>query len=176
VWSQVYSPEVGEIVWATFVPDLSALEAFSDKCLVDDGYISEVERGAAFILPGSVGDVLQVVLHGEPDPNRQVEYLSAIRTTIAAGNIANGMALGGEIAQRATAITGIPSMFLADVTGDYGGVSWLSGFATIEELEQAQMTLNTDPAFIELIDTKASRAFTALPGVTTQVIYRHIAG
>ena len=174
VWSQVYSPEVGEIVWATFLPDLGALEAFSDKCLVDDGYITEVERGAAFIQPGSVGDVLQVVLHGEPDPNREVNYTAVVHTTIA-GGIANATTLGIEIAQKAEALTGTPTLFLADVTGNYGGVAWITGYASIEEVERAQMTINTDPGFVELLDTRAATAYADAPGATTQTLYRRIA-
>jgi hypothetical protein len=174
VWSQVYSPEVGEIVWVTFMPDLSALEAFSDKCLVDDGYIAEVERGAQFILPGSVGDVLQVILHGEPDPNREVNYTAVVRTTIS-GGIANGTTLGIEIAQKAEALTGTPTAFLADATGNFGGVSWITAYASIEEVERAQMTINTDPGFVELLDSRAATAYADVPGASTQTLYRRIA-
>ena len=174
VWSQVYSPEVGEIVWATFLPDLVALEAFTDKCLVDDGYIAQVEQGAAFILPGSVGDVLQVVLHGEPDPNREVNYTTVVRTTMT-GGIASATALGIEIAQRAESLTGAPTMFLADATGNFGGVSWLTGYASIEEVERTQMTINTDPGFVELLDSRAATAYADVPGASTQTIYRRIA-
>ena len=91
--------------------------------MVDDAYNDLAERGQEFAIPGSLNDSLSVVISGEPDPERPVEYVTTVRSTIVAGGLAVGMALGVEIAQRAEAITGIPELFLADATGNYGGVA-----------------------------------------------------
>ena len=176
VWSQVYSPGVGTLVWATFVPDLATLEGATDKLAVDDAYNELGDRAVEFVLPGTVDDSLSVVVHGEPDPNRQIEYVASVRGTIAAGKIAKGMALGVEIAQKAEQITGVPTAFVGDATGNYGGVAWLTGFANVGALEAAEMALNTDESFIDLIDKKASEVYSAVPGATTQLIYRRISG
>src|SRR5436190_19102365 len=40
LFTQVFSPGVGTLVWSTFVPDLATLEAATDKLNTDDGYIS----------------------------------------------------------------------------------------------------------------------------------------
>ena len=176
VWSQVYSPGVGTLVWATFVPDLATIEGATDKLAVDDAYNELGDRAVEFVLPGTVDDSLSVVVHGEPDPNRQIEYVASVRGTIAAGKIAKGMALGVEIAQKAEQITGVPTAFVGDATGNYGGVAWLTGFANVGALEAAEMALNTDESFIDLIDKKASEVYSAVPGATTQLIYRRISG
>lgn len=173
LWSQTFSA-VGTLVWATFVPDLGALEAANDKLMVDDAYNDLVEHGQEFTIPGSFDDSLSVVISGEPDPERTVEYVTTVRSTIVAGSLAAGMALGVEIAQRAQAITGLPEMFLADATGNYGGVGWIGGFANIAELEAAQMAINTDASFIELIDTKAKGVYTDQAGATSQLVFRRI--
>jgi len=105
-----------------------------------------------------------MVVHGQPDPNRQVEYVAVVRSTVSAGKLARGMALGVEIAQRAEKITGVPTAFVADATGNYGGVAWLTAFANVAELERGEQTLNTDQGFIELIDTQAAGVYADQPG------------
>ena len=94
LWSQTFSPAVGTLVWATFVPDLGTLEAANDKLMVDDAYNDLAERGQEFTIPGSLDDSLSVVISGEPDPERPIEYVTTVRSTIAAGSLAAGMALG----------------------------------------------------------------------------------
>jgi hypothetical protein len=174
LWNQTFSPAVGTLVWSTFVPDLAALEAANDKLMVDDAYIELVDRGNQFVIPGSIDDSLGMLIHGQPDPNRHVEYVAAVRSTISAGKLARGIALGIEIAQRAEQITGAPTAFLADSTGNYGGVGWLTAFANVAELERAEQTLNTDQSFIELIDTQASGVYADQPGANTQLVYRRV--
>ena len=132
LWAQVHSPGVGTLVWATFVPDLATLEGATDKLAVDDAYNALGDRAVEFVIPGSVDDSLSVVVHGEPDPNRQVEYVAAVRTTIVAGKIGKGMA--------------------------------------------AEMALNTDESFIDLIDKKAGGVYSDMPGASTQLIYRRVSG
>ena len=68
----------------------------------------------------------------------------------------------------------LPTAFLADSTGNYGGVAWLTAFANVAEMERAQLTLNTDESFIELIDSKAAGVYSEQPGASTQLIYRRI--
>jgi hypothetical protein len=174
LWNQTFSPSVGTLVWSTFVPDLATLEAANDKLMVDDAYNDLVDRGNELVIPGSIDDALGMIIHGQPDPNRHVEYVAAVRSTISAGNLAQGIALGVEIAQRAEQITGQPTAFLADSTGNYGGVEWLTAFANVAELEQAEQTLNADQSFIELIDTQAAGVYADQPGASTQLIYRRI--
>jgi hypothetical protein len=174
LWSQTFSPAVGTLVWSTFVPDLASLEAANDKLMVDDAYNELIERGNEYLIQGSMDDTLGMIVHGEPDPNRHVEYVAVVRSTISAGKLARGITLGVEIAQRAEQITGLPTAFLADSTGNYGGVAWLSAFANVAELERAEQTLNADQSFIELIDTQAPGVYADQPGANTQLVYRRV--
>jgi hypothetical protein len=175
LWSQTLSPEVGTIVWTAFVPDLPTLEAGLDKAAADAKYLELAEAGAEFIIPSSLDDSLGFVLHGEDaDPDRVVNYVVVNRTTAATGGLAKAMAVGIEIAQKAEQISGNPVMFLADVSGNYGSVAWLSGAGDIGEMERALMAINADPSFVELIDTKAPDAYAGDPGASTQLIYRRL--
>jgi len=174
LYTQVYSPEVGSIGWSTFVPDLATLEAAGDKLNVDDDFVSGTDKGAALI-DGGAEDTLAQVISGAPDPTRQIEYVTAVHTVCATGNLARGMELGVEIAQRAEKITGTPTLFLADVTGIYGGVGWVSGHENIQALEAAQQKLASDASWAKYLDKEVKGTYADEPGHTTQLIYRRLA-
>jgi hypothetical protein len=174
LYSQVFSAEVGTLVWATVVPDLSTLEAAFDKILPDDGYHEMAQAGLKYLEPGSLHDRLEQVVHpAELDTNRQHEYVSLVRSTINGGQMARGMGAGIEIAQRVEQITGVQAVFMAQATGNYGEVSWAVTFADIAELERAFEAINTDQSFVGLIDSLGG-VYTDTPGATTQVIMRRL--
>jgi hypothetical protein len=174
LYTQVYSPEVGSIGWSTFVPDLATLEAAGDKLNVDDDFVSATDKGAALTV-GGAEDTLSQVLSGAPDPSRPIEYVTGVHTVCATGNLARGMELGVEIAQRAEKITGTPTLFLADVTGIYGGVGWVSGHENIQALEAAQQKLASDASWAKYLDKEVKGTYADEPGHTTQLIYRRLA-
>jgi hypothetical protein len=174
LYMQVYSPEVGSIGWTTFVPDLATLEAAGDKLNVDDDFVSATDKGASLIV-GGTDDTLSQVVYGQPDPSRPIEYVTAVHTVCATGNLARGMELGVEIAQRAEKITGTPTLFLADVTGAYGGVGWVSGHENVQALEAAQQKLAGDPSWGKYLDKEIKGTYTDEPSATTQLVYRRLA-
>jgi hypothetical protein len=174
LYMQVFSPEVGTIGWSTFVPDLAALEAAGDKMNADDAFMSAVEKGAALTI-GGADDTLSEVIHGEPDPNRQIEYVTGVQAVCATGSLARGMEFGVEIAERAEKITGTPTLFLADVTGTYGGVGWVSGHANVQAMEASQQALAADPSWAKYLDKEVRGTYAEEPLLTTQLIYRRLA-
>ena len=97
-----------------------------------------------------------------------------MQAVCATGNIANAMAVGVEIAQKAEVVTGLPTLFGSSLTGPYGGVGWITGYANIGELEAAQQALGADPSWVDMIDKKAAGAYAEEPSITTQLIYRRI--
>lgn len=173
LFTQIFSPDVGTIVWSAFAPDLAALEAATDKLNADDGFISQADAGAKFVLTDEDDSLLQVV-YGEPDPNRQVEYVSTVQSVCANGSLAKGIELGVEIAQRAEKTVGLPTMFVTGATGLYGMVGWISGYADIKELETAQQKLTEDTKFGEFIDKSVRGVYAEDPSATNQLLYRRI--
>jgi hypothetical protein len=141
---------------------------------VDDDFVSATDKGAALTV-GGAEDTLSQLISGAPDPSRQIEYVTAVRTVCATGNLARGMELGVEIAQRAEKITGTPTLFLADVTGTYGGVGWVSGHETIKSLEATQQKLAADPSWAKYVDKEVKGIYADEPSLTTQLIYRRLA-
>jgi hypothetical protein len=174
LFMQVYSPEVGVVAWSTFVPDLAALEAAGDKLNADDGFASAVDAGSS-LTAGGPDDLLAQVVYGEPDPNRQIEYATVVQTTCATGSVGSGIEAGVELAQRAEKIMGTPTLFLANVTGNYGTVGWLTGHENVQALEASQQALTSDPEWAKFVDKKTAGVYTDDPSATTQLIFRRLA-
>jgi hypothetical protein len=174
LFMQVYSPEVGVVAWSTFVPDLATLEAAGDKLNADDGFASSVDEGSSMTV-GGADDLLAQVIYGEPDPNRQIEYATAVQTVCATGNVGRGMEAGVELAQRAEKLIGTPTLFLANVTGSYGTVGWLTGHDNVQALEASQQALASDPDWAKFVDKKTAGVYTDDPSQTTQLIFRRLA-
>ena len=174
LYMQVYSPEVGAIAWSTFVPDLATLEAAGDKLNVDDDFVSATDKGAALIV-GGANDTLGQVIYGTPDPSRPIEYVTTVRAACATGNLARGLEVGVALTQRVEKITGVPSLFLADVTGTYGGVGWASGYENIRALEAAQQKLAADESWAKYVDKEVKDTYADEPSMTTQLIFRRLA-
>lgn len=173
LYMQIFSPEFGTLGWSCFAPDLTALESATDKLLADDSFVAATDAGAKF-LAGGLDDTVYQVLEGAPDPSRQVEYVTAVSAVCANGNIARGLEVGVEISQEVARITGTPGMFLANSTGVYGAVGWVTGHANVQAIDDAQTALTSDPGFMKLIDEKAGKAYSQLPS-PTQTIFRRLA-
>jgi hypothetical protein len=174
LYSHVFSPEVGTLVWSTIVPDLVTLEAAFDKLMPDDGYHDMAQTGLKHIEPGSLHDRLEQIVHpAELDTERQHQYVSLVRSTVNVGHLARGVAAGVEIAQRFEQITGIQGVFMVQGTGNYGEVSWAVPYTDIAELERASAAIDSDQSFVGLIDSLAG-VYTDMPGASTQVLMRRL--
>ncbi len=168
-WSSMYSPDLGTVVWAVFVEDLAALEQASDKLAMSDSFIDLVDRGAR-LFAGPVSDNLAQVVAGEVDPAAPTpQYVTVAQAVAANGQLRAALAGGVEIAEASTRITGVPTMFVTDATGPYGGCAWMSGFADVDALQQAEAALTADDGWLELID----RVGPAYQPGAAQAIYRH---
>lgn len=170
VWGSVYSPGYGTITWTAWNADLASLEAFGDKIQVDPGYLSLVSEGGNYT-DGHADDGLLQVVHGQPDPDRPVTYVGSVQAVIAGGNTERALTAGVELAQKAEAITGLPTLFGTSLTGPYGGVGWLTGYENIEAMEKAQGALAADSGWLKLVDS-TDGCFVEDPSATQQTIHR----
>jgi hypothetical protein len=167
-WAATMSPDMGAMVWTTFVEDLEHLEQANDKLAASDSFIDLVDRGA-HLFAGPFTDGLAQVMTGEVEPSGPTPQYVTVATAVAAnGSLRAALAGGVEIAEAATRIGGAPTMFMVDSTGPYGGCAWTTGFADIGELERAEAALNADDGWLELID-RVGPAYA--PGAA-QSIYR----
>jgi len=176
VFARVLSSDVGTVMWSAMLPDLGSVEAGGDKLAVDSGFIELQEQGAQYTIEGTLHDTLSTILHPAELANdgRQITYGVSVESTLTAGHLADGVAIGVEIAELAQKISGIPTLFAIDSTGNYGGVRWLTGYVDIQEMERAEQTVNANAEFVNFIDTRAANVFSSEPGATTQAIFRRV--
>lgn len=152
LYTRTLSPAFGTVVWTTWWEDLASMEGAFAKLAGDAAYASHAPRGAAHVT-GPIDDQLvqaitEVAQGGEPS-----RYVGAIHATLAQGNYVRGFGAGVEIAQRAGAVTGVPTLFGRVLTGAYGGVVWYSAFESLAQFEAANDALAADGGFAEYLDS-----------------------
>src|ERR1700730_15542776 len=162
LYSSVYTPASGTLVWSAFVPDLATLAAADDKS------IKLGDKGAS-LTTGGLDDNLSQVLGGTVDPALDIEYVSVVQAVCATGKVGRGVELGIDIAQRVEKITSTPTIFTLNTTGTYGGVGWASGNANVRAMEASEAALMADPTWGEYVDREtagvyADEAALAAPG------------
>ena len=170
---QMFSADVGELVWATMVPDLATLETGFEKLQVDDFFIAEQDRAHGF-MEGPPTDVLEQVIHGDPVDLGPGSYTFAGTAVCAPGRTADAIAVAIELADRAQAITGAPTTIATAMTGAPGGITWASSYPGIESLEAGQRAMADDPDWIAMLDAKTGDVFTPDAPSAMQAIYRRV--
>ena len=175
LWTTVFSPGLGTLVWTTTCDDLATLQATDDKLMVDDGYDILLEHGAKYMSTNPIEDGLMQVLNPQPtSPNAPAPaYATVVSGVLTPGRFVRGVEIGLQIAERATKAAGVPISFTTALSGAYGGVAWLANYESIEQLEQAQQSLNGDMTFVEFLDKEANDCY--LPGQVRQTVYRRLA-
>jgi len=118
LWTTMFSPGIGVLAWSTFVEHLSDLEDADAKLMVDDIFVSEVDRGASFVTTEGADDELAQVLHGDVDPTARPQVASVVRSELVPGGFVKGIEAGIEIATRSTALGGLPKGRWRELTGE----------------------------------------------------------
>jgi hypothetical protein len=171
--AQVFSAEVGELVWATLVPDLSTLETGFEKLQIDDFYIAEQDRAQA-LLTGPPSDVLQNLIHGTPVDHGPGGYTMAVTTMCAPGRVTEAVTNAIALAERATALTGSETTVSVSQTGPYGGITWSTAFPGMASFDASQEAINADPDWLAFVDRMTAGVYTSDPMASTQAMYRRI--
>jgi hypothetical protein len=176
LWSRVFSEGVGTIGFTAAAADYTALETFNDKLMVDEGYHDLVTEGQKYIIQGTVNDAVSQVLYPTEIPTAPItaDYVGLVRSSCANGCLGEGLALGVEIAQKVTELTGLECSFRADTGGTFGAVSWATLYPTAADIDRAAEIQFADAAFIEMIDQKAGHAYTGTAGGSTEQMYRRL--
>lgn len=172
LWTTSYSPGFGTLVWSAWFEDLSSLERVTDKLGTDGSYLHGLETAKA-LFEGPIDDLLVEPIHGQPDPDRSVQYVTAVRAVARTGSFMMSVERGIEIAVRAETVTGVPTMFVRGLTGSYGSVGWLTGHETIASVQETEAALAVDEGWMRLVD-EASQCYIDDPMITQQTIHRRL--
>jgi hypothetical protein len=167
-WTIVHSRDVGTVVWSGMVPDLASLETASDKLLADAGIFDAVESNDHLFL-GPPQDALLAIVHGTPNVDRPVEYVTIVSGQVAPGSMAAGIGDAIEIAEKVTATSEGTCLLATNVVDEPDRLTWLVGSSSIGEVERGRAALNADPEWLPLIDRNAAHF---QPGFTSTLLRR----
>jgi hypothetical protein len=166
-WTPVLSPEVGTVAWSTRTEHLDELQAADDKLTGSSEFTEWVEQNDSLFL-GPIEDSVLQVIHGAPT-DQPGAYVQVARAICANGAMSEAMGFGVDIAELASRLTGLTTIFGATVAGAYGAVAWLTGAPDLGAIETANAALMADDEWRKLID-RAGHAFQ--PGATTSFLRR----
>jgi hypothetical protein len=172
LWQTVMSPDVGRMTWSTMTDELEALQAIEDKLLADNSYVDLVDRGAAFTT-GDLQDQLATIVHAPADiAERQAGYVTVVTAQATNGQFGRAVEVAIQIAQKATALSGVDTSVALANTGPYAQLAWITGAADLAELQRSEQAINSDPGFVAFLDDAAGDVY--VPGSGQQTISRRI--
>ena len=166
-WARILGPDPLTVMWSARVDHLADVVVADDALAADDEFNDWTEQHNDLFVSPLVGVVSQVV-HGAPtgEPKAFITVTSAVAAN---GALGEAMAIGVELAETLTTLTGQEAMFLTPVTGAYGGVAWIVGADDLGEVEAANATLGASEEWLKLVDS-AGRSYA--PGVSTTMLRR----
>ncbi len=174
LFQRVFSPGLGTVAFGTFVTDLEQLETANDTLIADADYLAAVDAGAPLLDGSGVDDGLLQIIHGNPGPARDTAYVSHVRTVLANGAIARGLEVGVQIAQLAEKITGVATRFGVNMTGPYGSVGWVTGYESVQQYQQSEAALATDPEWVATLDRDAAAVYAESAFASEQHVWRRV--
>jgi hypothetical protein len=173
LWATTLSPGYGTVTWVSSWDDLASLETSFAKLVGDAKYLALAAEGAPFI-NGGIDDMLYQSLYDGSGASGSVQLVSSIQAVCTNGQIAKALTNGVEIAQKAESTGGRPTMFLTNVTGNYGGVGWLTGYENLAAFEEANAKLNADANWLAYLDG-ATTCYVQDVGATQSTLHSLIA-
>jgi hypothetical protein len=150
-WMTFASREVGLVSWSAIFGGLDELAAATQKLSESSEYGDWVDAHDT-LFEGPTEDSLIRLVHGAPDPDRTVNFVTATSAVCVNGKLGAAMAAGVELAELASKIASPPTILGVSRTGLFGGLVWLSAGETLAELEQADAALWSDPSWAQLVD------------------------
>jgi hypothetical protein len=175
LWTSVMSPAMGSLAWTSVVSDLAVIEDTETKLAADPGYMTLVDEATDLLSSATepADQMLMQLVYGDRDAaSIDAHYAMTVRATMAPGSMQKGIEFGVDLAQKVKQITGRPTSFAVNVTGDYGAVMWVSLAESIQQVQAANEALNTNEEFSKAVDKDAAKAY--LPGAI-QTISRKVA-
>jgi hypothetical protein len=150
LWAASFGAPLGTMTYTMRVEGLADMQAVSAKVLGDNTYLQKVAKGQEYS-GGPAEDALFQPLFGElPEGSPPIGSVAlATSARIANGAYEEAIAWGIDMAQHATAVTGVPTMFLMESYGGFGSVGWIGVNADAAQADAAGNALNADADYLK---------------------------
>lgn len=150
LWRADFGYPVGTVAWSTWVPSQDALARGFAQLVELDGYHELIEKGQEHITDPPQ-DLLRQTVHGEPGaiPPPVGSVTTVTTAVIGNGHYMEATAWGVEMAELVQEVTSLPTIFMADVYGTFGRVTWMSGAPDLAAADVAAQAINTNPDYLK---------------------------
>jgi hypothetical protein len=150
VWSVLFGQPVGTIGWSMQVEDFAAYLDASAELNASAAYIDKI-NSAGDLFTGPAQDSLREAIHNAGEPPASFDYVSSTAAVIAE-DYSKALTWSVEMADLAHATTGIATMVLRNVYGDFGGVQWLAGYPDSAAVAAANDAIRDSSEYVERLD------------------------
>lgn len=150
VYRALYGQPFGTILWSVRAESQAEIADLTAKLAADPGYMDASQKGATLFTGNHTAGLANVVSTTMAAPKPIVIVTQAV---IANGKFAKAMELGVAAQTLVAKITGQPTTFASDTFGAYGGVRWLVGCDTMEQVDHVQQVMTTDAKLIALVES-----------------------
>ena len=149
LWSTVFGAPLGTLTYTVRVDGVADLQTISAQVLADAEYHAKLAKGAEYAV-GNAEDRLLQPLNAELGDPPPVGSMAVVTTALMAnGAYEKAIAWSLDMAQHATSVTGIPTLFVAEQYGPFGSVGWIGVAADGAAVDAANAALNGDADYLK---------------------------
>jgi hypothetical protein len=152
LWSSLFGRPIGTLSWVTWVDSIADLQASFAGLADDDGFHELLGAGREFLL-APPEDALRELISGELMAEGPAVGSVSMMTTATVGNgkYEEAITWGAEMAAHVRTVTQLPSLFLRDVFGTFGQVTWIGGAPNAAAADAAMAAINGDLDYLKRI-------------------------
>lgn len=144
IWQQSYHPMGNGFMSSCRVESKAELEHAWDKIIASPEAMAAMERSAAMFQSPPMDHLAQIVAgtlgHGP------ASFINVSTGTARAGRLREAMAWGAEMVQLVGASLDVPMVATVGAYGDYGNLSLIASYDTIDQMDESRAKLMVDAA------------------------------
>ena len=173
LYAAVYSPGWGRVAFTSWWEDLASLDAAVTEASQDQKYME-----MSMELSPSVTAVNDMIFNAvfttqEATEMEMSNVVWSVTGAAVSARVVEATMSGIEICQAWKQSTGIDATFGRGVTGQYGGIGWLSGYESMSEFDEAMKASSANEGWIKaVVDSQENFVQDFGAGVST--LYRKI--
>ena len=173
LWSTIFGAPLGTMTYTARVEGVADLQAVSAQLLGDAEYHAKLAKGVDYAVGDAVDRLFQP-LNGElGEDSPPVGSMALVTSAVmAAGAYDKAIAWGLDMAQHASSVTGVPTLFLVEQFGSFGSVGWIAVTADGAAVDAAGAALNGDADYLKKLGA-AGDLF--LPGSGHRILSTRVA-
>ena len=149
LWSIMFGAPVGSLAYTARVDGLAGYEQMTAALSGDAEWDALVVKGADMVV-GPAVDSLRESLTPDLGDAPPVGSVATVTTAvITGGHYAEAIGWGLDIAAHVTAVTGEPVMFMMDMFGTFGQVTWIGASPSCADADVLNGKLTADATYMD---------------------------